>query len=533
MIFSENRFPLFGIMRCAPSRNIKSPPMPLTRRFLLAAVFGLAGVLIAAGATAETTRVTFVLVNDIYLMGDQVMPDGKRRGGFARLAAVVKAERAKGGHVILAHAGDTLSPSLMSGIDKGEHIVALSNLIAPDIFVPGNHEFDFGKAIFLQRMAEAKFPLYAANLRGADGAALPKFKDRAMVTLNGVRIGLTGAAFDDTPGLSSTEDLRFGSTVTTVTEQAQTLRRDGADIVVAVVHADRRQDYEIMATRAVDLLLTGHDHDVFINYDGRTAAVESSHDALYVTAIDLTITVTMQEGRRVAHWWPRFRVIDTATVTPDRAVAGAVARYERRLSREMDVAIGTTSVALDSRNATVRSGEAAIGNVIADAMRAAAHADAAVMNGGGIRGGKRYAAGATISRRDVLAELPFGNRLVTIEISGSELKRAIENGLSQLPNATPRFPQVSGLIIEADTARPPGSRVIAIKVGGAPLDEAKTYRVATNDFLARGGDGYTMFRDAHHVTAEADAPPVTNEVVEYIKRAGTLRTGVEGRLVVK
>src|SRR5499425_2002806 len=144
-------------------------------------------------AQAQSTRVTFLLVSDIYLMADKAMADGQRRGGFARLAAIVKAERAKGGHVIFAHAGDTLSPSLMSGIDKGANIMALTNLIPPDIFVPGNHEFDFGKAIFLQRMAEANFSLYAANLRSADGAMLPNFKEREIVTLDGVRIGLTGA----------------------------------------------------------------------------------------------------------------------------------------------------------------------------------------------------------------------------------------------------------------------------------------------------------------------------------------------------
>jgi len=111
-------------------------------------------------------------------MADQMMPDEKRRGGFARLAAVVKAERAKGANVIFAHAGDTLSPSLMSGLDRGARVLTLTNLLAPDIFAPGNHEFDFGKATFLQRMAEAKFPLYAANLRGADGQPLPNFKER-------------------------------------------------------------------------------------------------------------------------------------------------------------------------------------------------------------------------------------------------------------------------------------------------------------------------------------------------------------------
>ena len=131
--------------------------------------FGLAAAVVMPPrpAWAETAKVTFILTNDIYQMGETLMPDGKRRGGFARLAAVVKAERAKGGHVLFAHGGDTLSPSLMSGIDQGAHIIALTNMLKPDIFVPGNHEFDFGKAVFLKRMAEAKFPLFAANMTDA------------------------------------------------------------------------------------------------------------------------------------------------------------------------------------------------------------------------------------------------------------------------------------------------------------------------------------------------------------------------------
>jgi 2',3'-cyclic-nucleotide 2'-phosphodiesterase (5'-nucleotidase family) len=491
--------------------------MSLTRRLFAATTLTL---LFVTAASAESVRVTFLLVNDIYLMGDQVMPDGKRRGGFARLAAVVKAERAKarssGGHVILAHGGDTLSPSLMSGIDKGAHIIALTNMVRPDIFAPGNHEYDFGKLIFLQRMAEARFPLYAANLRGPNGAPLPGFKDRAIVTLDGVRIGLTGATYDNSPHLSSPQDLRFAPTVATIKEQAETLRREGADMVVAVVHADRRQDYDIMATRTVDLLLSGHNHDLFINYDGRTAAVESTYDALFVTAIDVAIEVKVADGRRVTTWSPQFRVIDTADV-----------------NRDMDVSLGVTALALDSRTATVRTREAAIGNIVADAMRAAARADVAIMNGGGIRGGKLYAANASISRRDVLAELPFGNRVVTVDISGRALKAAIENGLSQLPNASGRYPQVSGLVVEADLKQPAGSRITTIKVGNAPLDEARTYRVATNDFLARGGDGYAMLADAAPTLADSDAPPVAGEVIEYIKSIGTLRTGVEGRIVVK
>src|SRR5262249_19063236 len=378
--------------------------MPVIRRILVAVV---ASALLAVQAWAETTRVTFVLVNDIYQMGDELMPDGKRRGGFARLAAVVKAERAKGGHVIFAHAGDTLSPSLMSGLDRGARIVTLTNLIAPDIFAPGNHEFDFGKATFLQRMAEAKFPLYAANLRGADGQPLPNFKDRSITTVDGVRIGLIGATYDDTPRTSSPEDLKFLPTVAATKDAAEALWREGADFVVAVVHASREQDYAIFDTRAVDLVLSGHDHDLFIEFDGRNAMVESSYDAHHVAAYDVPITIKEESGRRSVTWWPQFRIIDTATVTPDPEMAAVVASYEGELSKELDAALGTTAVALDSRTATVRTREAAIGNLAADAMRASTHADVAVTNGGGIRGGKAYPPGSALPPRHRRTECPF------------------------------------------------------------------------------------------------------------------------------
>jgi 5'-nucleotidase/UDP-sugar diphosphatase len=515
--------------------------MALFRR--LAALLILAAVVVAVGAaaaetaTAQTTKVTFILVNDIYIMGDQTMPDGQRRGGFARLAAIVKAERAKakanGGHVIFAHAGDTLSPSLMSGLDRGEHIIALTNMIAPDIFAPGNHEFDFGKEIFFKRMGEAKFPLYAANLRGPDGKPLPGFRDREIITLDGVRIGLTGTTFDGTPRASSPGDLQFLPTVSTTKEQAELLRKEGADFVVAVTHAERKQDYAMFATRTIDLILTGHDHDLFINYDERNAMVESSYDAHYVTAIDVTISVKEQGGKRVTTWWPQFRPIDTATVTPDPEVAAAVAKYEGEFTREMDVPLGTTAVELDSRNATVRTGEAAIGNLIADAMRASTKADVAITNGGGIRAGRVYPPGSTITRRDVLAELPFDNRIVVIEAPGADIKAAIENGLSQLPNAGGRFPQVSGMTVEANISRPPGRRVLSIRVGGKPLDDKRMYRVATNDFLSRGGDGYTMFVNDARLLPDPDGPLLANDVMVYIRRLGTVKTGVEGRIVLK
>lgn len=494
-------------------------------------------MVIAAGfvhrAEAASARITFILASDIYQMNEQRRADGKAGGGFARLAALVKAERAKGGNVIFVHAGDTLSPSLMSGLDRGAHIIRLTNMIAPDIFVPGNHEFDFGKEVFLKRMEEAKFPLYAANLRGADGQPLPGFKDRAILTFGGVRIGLVGATYDDTPRVADAGDLKFAPIVDTIKREADALRGEGADFIVAVVHASRGQDYALNATGAVDLILSGHDHDLFINYDERSAIVESSYDANMINVVEVAIEVDEAKGVRKTAWRPQFRVIDTATVTPDPEVAAAVAAYEGELSHEMDVPLATTAVELDSRNASVRTREAAIGNLFADAMRASAKTDIGLINGGNIRGGRVYPANSAITRRNVLEELPFNNRVVTVEITGKDLRRAIENGLRSLPDAAGRFPQVSGMTIEADSSRPAGERVRSIKVGGQPLDEAKTYTVATNDFLARGGDGYDMLRDAKRPLQADNSPMMANEAMAYLRRIGTVRAGVERRIVLK
>lgn len=514
--------------------NVAAKKM-LSRRSFLASLSAFLGSLTgwqpAWGQPVAATKVTFVLFNDFYIMNEQLLPDGKMRGGFARLASVVKDERAKNKNVIVAHGGDTLSPSLMSGFDRGKHIVALTNLIAPDIFVAGNHEFDFGRDTFLERMRETKFPLYGANLRLANGDPVPDHKDRTVVNFDGVKVGLTGIAYEKSAQLSSPEDLQLLPCVDTTKEQAALLRKEGADFVCAVLHCDRADAFLLQFAQAAELLLTGHTHDLFVQYDGQTAIVESGYDAFYVTCVDVDILVQDRDGKRVATWWPKFRVIDTADVTPDPDMTAAVAKFSDDFTRETEVVIAKTAVELDSRNATIRTREAAIGNLFADAMRVSMKADAAVINGGGIRSGKVYAPGSEIRLKDVLAELPFNNRVVVVEITGADLLLAMENGLARAPVPAGRFPQVSGIKIVFDPKFPMKKRVLSLEVAGKPAEPARVYRVAILDYLARGGDDYATFRTAKRVTPDADAPLLANEVIAYLKALGTVKTVTEGRIV--
>ncbi len=368
---------------------------------------GFAGLTVGrAAARAPDTDFTLVLVNDIYRMGPV---DG--RGGFPKLAAVVKAERAKGRPVLVCHAGDTLSPSLMSGIDKGRHIIELTNLIKPDVFVPGNHEFDFGQTIYLERMRAANFPVFAANLRRPDGSPVPGTSESTILTVGGIKLGVVGIALPETPAKSQSGDWTFGPAVATLAREAASLRAAGAEMVLAVCHTDRATDEALVASRHADIVLSGHDHDLALRYDGRTVFAESGHDAEYVTAIDIKA-----EGTGTAlTWTAAFRIHDTAEIEPDPEVLAVVNRLDGDLARELDVPLGRVTNALDTRIEVVRRGEAAFGDLVADALRHAAGAEIGLMNGGGIRGNRTYPADSALTRRDVLTELPFGNTSVLVK----------------------------------------------------------------------------------------------------------------------
>jgi 2',3'-cyclic-nucleotide 2'-phosphodiesterase (5'-nucleotidase family) len=490
------------------------------------ASLALTATLLTGSALAETVNVTFLLTNDIYKVDNSA-----ERGGFARLNAVVKAERAKGGHVIYAHAGDLISPSLLSGFDQGEHTIALTNLAPPDIFTPGNHEYDFGAEVFMKRMKEAKFPLFAANLRNADETPVEGFQDTIIIDKGGAKIGIVGATADDSPVKSSPGNtLKFLPTTETTVAAAKELRKLGVDLVVAVVHANREVDRQLFESRAIDVILTGDDHDLALFWDGRTAMVESREEAEFVTAVDVKLDIEEKDGKRSVKWFPNFRIIDTAAVAPDPETQAKVDEYNGMLSKELDVEIGTSSEPLDSRKATVRTGEAAIGNLIADATREAVGADIGITNGGGIRGNKEYPAGAKLTRRDILSELPFGNRTVKIEVTGETVWAALENGFSEVENAQGRFPQISGLTVEVDLKKPKGERVTAVMIGGKPIDKAANYTLSTNDYMYGGGDGYTVLKGAKPLFGVRDAKLMANDVMAYIAAKGTVTAKVEGRI---
>ena len=153
-----------------------------------------------------------------------------------------------------------------------------------------------------------------------------------------------------------------------------------------------------------------------------------------------------------------------------------------------------------------------------------------ISNGGGIRGNRIYAVGTKISRRDILRELPFGNKTVLIELSGADLAAALEHSVSRIELDSGRFLQIAGMKFVYHSAAPVGSRVMEITIGGSPLESTSTYTVATNDFLVRGGDGFESLKNGNLLIDSAGAKLMTTSVIDYIKFRGTVDSEVNGRI---
>ncbi len=496
---------------------------PFSRRFGLALIATTALTAAPLAAQAQSATITFLHVNDFDRMEED---DG--RGGIARFAAVVNAARVGATPVIVTHAGDAISPSLLSGFDDGAHMIDLLNQVGIDVFAIGNHEFNFGPDILKERLAEAEFVVLSANSMEPDGSLIDGAEATWTTDVAGFTFGFIGLTTPDTAAKSSPGYVTFADPLETVNGHAAALREAGADIVVALAHTNLSEDAILFDRAEVDLILSGDDHVVSTLYNGRKLMLESGEQAEYVT--ELTLTVTRDDDGDV-DWTPSFRTIDTAMVEPDAAMTDAVQVYLDQLSAELDIEIGTTLTELDTRRASVRGGETAFGNLVADAMRSATGADIAITNGGGIRADRVYDPGTVLSRRDIQSELPFGNKTVSIELSGADVVAALENGFSRVEDVSGRFPHVSGLSVVYDMAQPAGERVVEVMVGGAPIDPDATYVLATNDFMARGGDGYTMFADAPRVIDEMAGTLMAAQVMDHIDAAGEVAPEIEGRIV--
>ncbi|WP_368416136.1 bifunctional UDP-sugar hydrolase/5'-nucleotidase [Falsiroseomonas sp.] len=502
----------------------------IKRRHLLAAALPVASLRPAPAQAAA--RVSLIHLNDFHSRHEGAQANGAGcrdgqpcLGGSARLVGAVKAARtaamAERRASLALDAGDQFMGSLFYTHHRGLAEAAIQREWGVEAMALGNHEFDHGPENAARYIRALGAPILGANLDvraepALDGLVRPWIAFER----GGARIVVIGLTTEDTPTIASPGPrLRFLDAEEATARAVAEARAAGPATVVVLSHRGLAADQQLAArVRGVDAIIGGHSHTILANRPGAAGPapmlvdgpdravriVQAGALGRFLGRLDLDIGA---DGRIAAHGG------DAAELGPDlpedAEAKAIVARFAAPLGELRARPVAAASIAMD--NAGCRTGECAIGNLIAEAMLAAVPtADVALQNGGGIRAG--LPAG-TISYGDVLTVLPFGNTLATAVVRGAHLLAALENGLSQ-PGAG-RFPQVAGLRLVVDMSAPAGQRIVSAEgtrgERAGRVDPERAYRIVTNNFMRLGGDGYVALRD--HALEAYDSGPLLEEVV--------------------
>jgi len=417
-----------------------------------------------------------------------------RLEAIAEIGARAEALRRRG-PTLLLDAGDSLQGTLEAYLDQGAPVVEAYGLLGMAATVTGNHDFDYGLEALRRRAAEAPYPFLAANLRDRATGHLPEWKNlhaRRLIRLpNGLAVGLLGLAGRDTPWVTMPRNvagLAFLDPAREAVAQARYLRAEGADLVVALAHVGGRcpgggpaerdgracaADGELqrlvrkLPAGTLDALVGGHTHELVADLVEGTAVVQAGAHGAFLS------WVTLCEGRppevhppvRVGPGEPFLGAVQPL----DPRLAGAV---ERRLAAARSERERPLGARLRQPLTRSRTAPSSLGAAAAQSLRAAARSDFALVNPGSLRAD--LPAGE-VRAGDLFEALPFDDRLAVLRLTGADLEAL----LVRLERSGKGFPQVAGLVLGPD-----GPRTCA----GAPLGPRRRYAVATNEFLASGGD---------------------------------------------
>jgi len=450
-------------------------------------------------------------------------------GGAEQMATLVKELREGHKNNLFVAAGDLIGASpFLSAMFHDEPTIESLSLMGLAISAVGNHEFDEGKDELLRMQnggchpegckgphafEGAKFHYLAAStiLKDSGKTLFPPYEIRSF---DGIPVAFIGLTLKGTPEIISpaaASGLEFRDEAETVNALVPELKARGVEAIVVLIHeggfptGDYNEcpgisgpivDIVRKFDHAVDVVISGHTHQAYVcEIDGRLVTSADKFGTL-VTAIDLELdpvtrdVVSARAGNTIVRTTMPKDPVQTALIDSYEKVAAPVAN--RRA--------GTITATLS--RASNLTGESVLGDVVADAQLAATESDAnggAVMaftNPGGIRTDIAMKDGGAVSYADVFAAQPFRNRLVTLTLTGAEIREMLEQQWRD--PARPRILQVSkGFSYSWDAAKPFGEHVDAasIKLNGVAIDLAKSYRVTVNDYLALGGDGFAVLKD--------------------------------------
>jgi len=473
--------------------------------------------------------------------------------------------------VITLHGGDAVGASPpISNFFGDKPTMTVLNMLGLTADSLGNHNFDRGSAYLRNTLIPlANFPYLSANtVFSATNQYPPEWQPSQVFVFDGFKLGVIGYTLPDLATLifpGNLDPFKVTDPSVAINAEAAKLHStakvnavvafghmggDGTDILNPLPTSPAIQLANSLT--GVDVLFGGHTHSEYINYvSNGVLFTEAPNSTLRFNRVRLVVDTNT---KKVIYKTADYHIPWDISVTPDAGIQTLINGLNTQLAPIFNTVIGNSTRFVPRADACGRADgrlcESLIGDVAADALRKTYNTDFAITNSGGLRADLTCPTADIagdfcppytpppypISRGQVLAVLPFGNLVFTVSINGAELKTFLENGVSLMPAAMGRFPQVSGLCFTYDISAPVGSRVLSVVRQAADgsctgpavnLTGGVNYTIAENDFMATGGDGYP------NVYARGTTQNLMDQVVaDYItaQPGGTISPAIQGRV---
>ena len=532
------------------------------KKILRLSMLSVSAITLSAGAALADYELNILHINDFHSRIESINKfdstcsaeeEGKNEcfGGAARLLTAINQTRdalkAQGKNVLLLNAGDNFQGSLFYTTYKGTVEAEVLNAMKFDAMTVGNHEFDDSEDGLAGFLDKVQFPVVTANVVASAASKIgDRVKPSIVLEVGGQKIGIVGAVANDTAELATPgPNITIAEDVAKISEQVQKLKGEGVNKIIALTHVGYPRDLEFIAKIPdVDVVVGGHSHTLLSNTDQKA-------EGPYPTVVDNPggYKVPVVQAGQYSKYLGDLRVVfdDSGVVKeskgdpilidssfkPDEATLKRIDELKAPIEALKSKVVGTSEGAIEGDRKVCRVKECSMGNLVADATLARVKDQGvtiAFANSGGLRSSIDS---GDVSMGEVLTVLPFQNTVATFQLKGEDIRAALENGVSQIDDGAGRFMQVSGMKYSFDRSKPAGSRVTAVEVkeGDAfvPLDPAKTYTVAANNYVRTGGDGFKVFA-TKAINAYDFGPNLEEAVAAYITANSPYKPFTDGRI---
>lgn len=470
--------------------------------------------------------------------GDDGLPLRSGAIGFARYKTMIETLReANENRVLVLDAGDTIHGTNFATLSKGQSVIRVMNEVGIDAMVIGNHEYNYGRDELNAVIKEADFPVLAANIIQEESGQA-EAQEHEIFEIDGLKIGVFGISTPETKVKSSppnTEGLIFEDPVKVAQAQVDALKKENCDAIIMLCHLGIDEESEdssrkvLEKVEGIDLAIDGHSHTELPQGEMVQDTLLVQTGAMFANVGYVKLTFT--DGKLSAKEGHLIPFVEAVQYEADPEILEYIAAIEEENKKFTEVEVGKTEVDLVGEREIVRTGESNLSNLIADAILWATEADCVISNGGNVRAS--IPAGM-ITMGDLLTVLPFQNTIVVLEVSGKDIRDAIAYGTDAYPGTAGKFPNVAGMSYELVETGDGKYEVQNLLLNGEEIDDEKIYKLATNDFIAIGGDGYDMFVGKKQVLLEGLMVDIVRDYIHYLIGEGeSFSYDTDGRIKVK